>query len=136
MATHQKDLDDIDENPQDPDSSTRLLPEKASPCHSPSKHRAGSRLTGDPKPATTAAGSGSPLVVKVRLSTRSKDFKVQLTSESRVRDLRRKLAAEHNLLSKNITMLYSGRVLSNGTLLKDLDIPKGYIIQAIVRNAQ
>ena len=30
------------------------------------------------------------------------------------------------------TMLYSGRVLNNSALIKDLEIPKGFVIQAIV----
>ena len=35
-------------------------------------------------------------------------------------------------ISKKITLLYSGRVLDNNTLIKDLDIPKGFVIQAVV----
>lgn len=49
-----------------------------------------------------------------------------------MKDLKRKLALDHNVDASKLTMLYSGRVLSNGTLIKDLEIPKGFVIQAIV----
>ena len=76
-------------------------------------------------PATT-------MTIKVRLATQPKDIKVSVLSTDRVRDLKRKLNELHSIDGRRITMLYSGRVLSNSTLLKDLDIPKGFVIQAIV----
>jgi len=47
-----------------------------------------------------------------------------------VRDLKKNLEADHSVDSKKITLLYSGRVLNNSTLIKDL--PKGFVIQAVV----
>ena len=64
------------------------------------------------------------MTVKVRLYTRGKDVKVSILTTERVRD--------NNVDAKRITMLYSGRVLNNSTLIKDLEIPKGFVIQAIV----
>ena len=75
---------------------------------------------------------GTPMTVKVRLSTRGKDVKVSILTTERVRDVKRKLEANYNVDAKRITMLYSGRVLNNSTLIKDLEIPKGFVIQAIV----
>ena len=72
------------------------------------------------------------MTVKVRLSTRPKDIKVSVLATDRVRDLKRKLQELHHVDRRRVTMLYSGRVLNNSTLLKDLDIPKGFVIQAIV----
>lgn len=142
MTAGEGDVDD-DDDLQEPDSSTQLLQEQPSPPRSPSKLKAGTKPTENlKKPNTgkhasgTPVSTGAPLIVKVRLSTRSKDIKVPLSNTSRVRDLKRKLVAEHNVDASKITMLYSGRVLSNGTLLKDLDIPKGFVIQAIVTDAQ
>lgn len=142
MAAGEGDLDN-DDDIQEPDSSTQLLQGQPSPSHSPSKRKASTRSTDDVKKpsarkrvSAAPVNNGTPLIVKVRLSTRSKDVKVQLTTTSRVRDLKRKLVAEHNVDARKITMLYSGRVLSNGTLLKDLGIPKGFVIQAIVSDPQ
>ncbi len=71
-------------------------------------------------------------MVKVRLSTVGKDVKVSVQTTDRVRDLKRALEAMHNVEAKRITMLYSGRVLNDSTLIKDLEIPRGYVIQAVV----
>jgi len=75
---------------------------------------------------------GIPMTMKVRLSTIRKDLKVTVLTTDRVRDLKKKLEADHGVDSKKITLLYSGRVLNNSTLIKDLDIPKGFVIQAVV----
>ncbi len=72
------------------------------------------------------------MTVKVRLSTLGKDVKVSVLTTERVRDLKRKLEAKHSVQAKRITMLYARRVLNNSTLIKDLDIPKGFVVQAIV----
>ena len=70
--------------------------------------------------------------IKVRLSNVGKDVKIPLTGTERVRDIKRKLESEHGVDPKRLTMLYSGRVLGNGLLVRDLAIPKGYIVQAVV----
>ena len=75
---------------------------------------------------------GTPITVKVRLSTKEKDVKVSMLTTDSVRDLKRKVKLDHGVGSKKITMLYSGRVLSDGVIIKDLKIPKGFVIQAIV----
>ena len=76
--------------------------------------------------------SGIPVTIKVRQSTIRKDLKVTVLTTDRVRDLKKNLEADHSVDSKKITLLYSGRVLNNSTLIKDLDIPKGFVIQAVV----
>lgn len=98
------------------DSSTQLLH-----GHSPSHNS-----------KRVSTKSGSPLVLKVRLSGVSKDIKVAMTTQDRVRDLKKKMHEDYNVEINRITMLYYGKVLNNGTLLKDLGIPKGFVIQAIV----
>lgn len=70
--------------------------------------------------------------IKVRLSNVGKDVKIPLTGTERVRDIKRKLESEHGIDPKRVTMLYSGRVLGNGLLVRDLAIPKGYIVQAVI----
>ena len=85
------------------------------------------------KPNSIHKAGGTPMSVKVRLSTLGKDVKVAMLSSDRVRDLRRKLESDYSVAPpRRITMLYSGRVLNNSTLIKDLEIPKGFVIQAIV----
>ena len=75
---------------------------------------------------------GTPMTMKVRLSTMRKDLKVTVLTTERVRDLKKRLETDHGVDHKKITMLYSGRVLNDSTLVKDLGIPKGFVIQAIV----
>lgn len=70
--------------------------------------------------------------IKVRLSTLPKDIRISVLTTDRIKDLKIKLHELHNVDPQKITMLYSGRVLRNNTLIKHLNIPKGYVIQAIV----
>lgn len=72
------------------------------------------------------------MVVKIRVSTLSKDIKMTLQVSERVRDVKRRLQTEHEVSASDITMLYAGRVLRDRTYVKNLEIPRGYIIQAIV----
>lgn len=72
------------------------------------------------------------MIMKVRLSTMRKDLKLTVLTTDRVRDLKKRLETDHGVDHKKITMLYSGRVLNDSTLIKDLGIPKGFVIQAIV----
>lgn len=89
------------------------------------------KSSGPPSPAATAP-VGDPIVVKVRLSNCSKDIKMTLQASDRVRDMKRRLEVEHDVPASNLTMLYAGRVLNDRTYLKNLNIPRGFLIQAIV----
>ena len=71
-------------------------------------------------------------IVKVRLTTLSKDIRVSVFTTDRIRDLKRKLHELHGVEPQKITMLYSGRVLTNNTLIKHINIPRGHVIQAVV----
>ena len=76
--------------------------------------------------------TGDPVSIKIRVSTLSNDIKMTIQAADRVRDVKRRLEVEHGVPAQHVTMLYSGRVLRDGVYLKTLDIPKGFIIQAIV----
>ena len=80
----------------------------------------------------TAKAPAVIVTIKVRLSTLPKDVRVSVLTTDRVRDLKRRLHELHGVDPRRVTMLYLGRVLNNSTLLKQLNIPRGYIIQAIV----
>lgn len=82
--------------------------------------------------ASGSVPSGDPVVVKVRLSTLAKDLKITLQASDRAIDLKRRLEVEQEVEAGHITLLYSGRVLRDRTYIKSMDIPKGFIIQAIV----
>lgn len=84
------------------------------------------------KPPPTVAIAGTPLTFKVRLSTTNEDVSISVQSTATIDDLKIKLCAEKNIQSQKITMLYSGRVLANNLAVGELNIPKGYVIQAIV----
>lgn len=83
----------------------------------------GDRVVPKPPPSIT---------VKVRLNTLPKDVRVSIYTTDRIRDLKIKLYELHKVEPPKITMLYSGRVLSNNTLIANLKIPRGHVIQAIV----
>ncbi len=88
---------------------------------------------GLPRPALSASvPTGDPVAIRIRLSTLPKDIKLTLQAADTVKDLKRRLKVEHDLSSKHITLLYSGHVLRDDSYIKHLDIPKGFIIQAIV----
>ena len=72
------------------------------------------------------------MTMKVRLSTIRKDLKVTVLTTDRVRDLKKKAGGRSRCgLQEDYTAIL-GRVLNNSTLIKDLDIPKGFVIQAVV----
>lgn len=76
---------------------------------------------------------GNPINVKIRLSNQSKDIKLTISSTDTVIIVKKRLEEEYNVKSDKITMLFSGKILTDSTILGQLDIPKGFIIQAIVR---
>ena len=131
MASANGNLDNEDSS--EPDSSTQLLRAPSSPTSPSRKSSDSGEIRRRHQKATGASNAPvATMVVKVRLSTLSKDTKVTVPETCRVSDLKRKLHSEHKVDPKKITMLFSGRVLNNGTLIKDLNIPKGFVIQAVV----
>lgn len=146
----------LEEESEEPDSATRLLGYHSSVPASPSTASHERRRTlssgsrGSKKRArfkkyghlaqtegVERAGigvipTGDPVVIKIRVSTLPKDIRMTIQACDRVRDVKRRLEADYNLPARHITMLYSGRVLRDNVFLKTLDVPKGYIIQAIV----
>ena len=71
------------------------------------------------------------VVLKVRLST-MKDLKISVRPTALVRDIKGKLQQVEGINPQNVKLLYSGRLLKDEQSLTDLDIPKGYVIQAII----
>jgi len=116
-------INSLDNDDSDPDVTTQLLKESPVAAKGSGEIR---RRRPDPQ------NSGPTMIVKIRLSTVAKDIKLTLPVGSRIMDIKKKLSLEHNVDPKKLTMFYAGRVLNNGTLIKDLDIPKGFVIQAIV----
>lgn len=114
-----------DDEDNEPDSSTQLLGGSSSSTTT-------TTTAYKRKPHSQAQSKQSTTNIKVRLSSTGKDVKIALTGTERVRDLKRRLETEHNIDPKRVTMLYSGRVLGNNVLVKDLAIPKGYVVQAVV----
>lgn len=115
MAVPGENSDDEDNAP---DSSTQLLGGHAS-------------TTGSVRQRKTQQGKHATSI-KVRLSNIGKDVKIPLTGTERIKDIKRRLESEHGVDSKKVTMLYSGRVLGNGLAVRDLAIPKGYVVQAVL----
>lgn len=140
-------------NEESHDSTTNLLQDSstgpvatAGKASSASKHKRskakpktkssrGSLVGGQQNPpsmGTQGVPSGDPVVIKVRLSTLAKDIKMTLQASDRVRDVKKRLEIEQNVQTSSVTMLYGGRVLNDRIYIKNLEIPKGFVIQAIV----
>lgn len=111
-----------DEEDNEPDSSAKLL----------QGHPSSTSIAYKRKPHSQQQNKASATSVKIRLSNTGKDVKIPLTGTERVRDLKRHLESEHGVDPKKVTMLYSGRVLGNNVLVKNLAIPKGYVVQAVL----
>lgn len=77
---------------------------------------------------------GDPVTLKIRLTTSTKDIKVTVSSTDTVSRVKEVLEKEHNVDGNKITMLFSGKILPDSAIIGQLKIPKGFIIQAIVRS--
>lgn len=75
---------------------------------------------------------GDPVTLKIRLTGHSKDIKLLASSSDTILRLKQRLEEIHHVDHQKITMLYCGRVLENKTIVGQLNISKGFIIQAIV----
>lgn len=80
---------------------------------------------------TDDSSSEETVVLKVRLST-MKDLKISVRPTAVVRDIKSKLYQMEGISPQNVKLLYSGRLLKDDQSLNDLDIPKGYVIQAVI----
>ena len=75
---------------------------------------------------------GDPVTLRIRVSSLGKDVKLRVTSTDSILQVKKRLEEVHGVGHERVTMLFSGRVVSDKTLVKDLNIPKGFVIQAIV----
>ena len=75
---------------------------------------------------------GDPVVLKIRVSSLRKDVRLNVLSTDSMKAVKQKLLEDHGVDPNKVTMLFSGRVLTNQTVVSELKIPKGHVIQAIV----
>ena len=75
---------------------------------------------------------GEPVVLKIRVSSLRKDVRINVLSTDSIEVVKQKLLEEHGVEPSKVTMLFSGRVLANQTVVSELKIPRGHVIQAIV----
>lgn len=80
-----------------------------------------------------ALTGGDPISIKIRLSNQSKDIKLTISSTDTVIRVKKRIGDEYNIQAERITMLFSGKILTDSTIVGQLKIPKGFVIQAIVR---
>ena len=76
--------------------------------------------------------SGVPVTLKIRISSLGKDVKLRVSSTDSMLQVKKRLEELHSVELDRVTLLFSGRVVSDKTLVRDLNIPKGFVIQAIV----
>ena len=76
--------------------------------------------------------TGDPITLKIRLTSHPKDIKLIVSSSDTILRVKQKLEETYHVDHQKIKMLYSGRVLENKTIVGQLNISKGFIIQAIV----
>lgn len=67
------------------------------------------------------------------MSTHSKDIKLTVSSSDSVLRVKQQLEEQYGVAANKITMLFSGKILPDSVVIGQLEIPKGFIIQAIVR---
>ena len=75
---------------------------------------------------------GSPVTLKIRVSSLGRDVRLKVLSTDNILIVKKKLEVAHSVQHSKVTMLFSGRVITDNTLVKDLNVPKGFVIQAIV----
>ena len=89
-------------------------------------------ITSDHTPSTSVStGSKDLIAVKIRLSTQPKDIKCVVCKGDCIRTLKNKLQESHDIDPARVKMFLSGRLLPDNVLLGDMDIPRGFVIQAI-----
>ena len=86
----------------------------------------------DKGPTSSRVASKEQVTLKIRLSTQNKDFKHTFLKSDSVREVKDWLQQTHNIDPTRLKMFLSGRLLNDNVLLGDLDIPKGFVVQAIV----
>lgn len=82
----------------------------------------------------TAEGSveGEEVVLKVRLSTTSKDVKLTVRSTDTIATAKKKLAIQENLSDMRQRWFYSGKLLGDRLHVCECNIQHNYIVQAII----
>ena len=93
----------------------------------------GASLTGPSTTDQQQQQQGSPVTLKIRVSSLGRDVRLKVLSTDSILTVKKKLEAAHSVQHSKVTMLFSGRVITDKTLVKDLNVPKGFVIQAIVR---
>ena len=79
-----------------------------------------------------SAGSTDQVLLKIRLSTESKDIKCHALKGDSIEIIKQNLSKSHKVDSSKLKLFLSGRLLTDNILIGDLSIPKGFVIQAIV----
>ena len=77
---------------------------------------------------------GDPVTLKIRLTNHPKDIKLIVSSTETILKVKQRLEEAYHIDHQKVTMLYSGRVLENKTIVGRLNISKGFVIQAIVNS--
>ena len=88
------------------------------------------KIHSDIQPSQDVAGD--PVTLKIRLTNRPKDIKLIASSTDTILKVKQRLEEAYHVDHQKVTMLYSGRVLENKTIVGQLNISKGFVIQAIV----
>ena len=81
---------------------------------------------------SASSGNKDQVSLKIRLSTQQKDFKCVVMKGDSVAVVKQRIEESHRVNSSRLKMFLSGRLLLDDTLVGDLDIPRGFVIQAIV----
>lgn len=76
--------------------------------------------------------TGNPVTLKIRVSSLGRDIRLKVLSTDSILDVKKKLEAAHGVPHSKVTMLFSGRIVLDKTVVQNLNIPKGFLIQAIV----
>ena len=100
-------------------------------------------LVSDPAEPTSDNGSeeappkspGVEMQVKFRLST-GKDIRLPVRSTDTVLAVKKQIQAEEGVEASRQKWCFQGKILSDKMRIEDAKIPKGYVVQVIVSQAQ
>lgn len=76
--------------------------------------------------------SGEELIVKIRLSTMTKDLKMTVRTGETISSIKKRIHAEHDVHPSKQRCYFAGKLLTDRLTIADTKILKGFVIQVII----
>ena len=76
--------------------------------------------------------SGEELIIKIRLSTSPKDFKMSVRTGETISSLKHRVHLEHGVPPGKQRLFFSGKLLYDKLTIGETKISKGFVVQIVV----